>query len=350
MKSPDELSEFARESLGLRQSIDGDLVVLGEVGSARSYFRFKWNRINSVIIVHYQTSRPENSYHADISNFLLELNIPVPDIIRHDPENCLIIMKDLGDISLWSRRNAPWRIRKALYQKTLRIIHRLHSFPRQSFPSGQVKLAEEFSPDLYRWEQNYFMDNFIRGFCQIEFKSSLQKQIQSELANLAQNLSSDTRNLVHRDLQSQNVMIYKGDPYLIDFQGMRFGSRFYDLGSLLCDPYVRFGGLERQDLLSFYYQLSESDHGWEGFQNWFWAASSQRLMQALGAYAYLGLTKKLERYLKHIPAGLQNLRVAAERAASLPGLLELCTACGKALADREINGVSGNFDVSSVKP
>ena len=79
---------------------------------------------------------------------------------------------------------------------------------------------------------------------------------------MAERLSGTRRSLVHRDLQSQNVMIRNGEPFLIDFQGMRFGSLFYDLGSLLCDPYVDFSDRERQELLSFYYGLSQSDLDW----------------------------------------------------------------------------------------
>ena len=88
-------------------------------------------------------------------------------------------------------------------------------------------------------------------------------------------------------------MIRDGEPFLIDFQGMRFGNFFYDLGSLLCDPYVHFSSSELDELLSYYYGLSEWDLDWGSFQDRFWEASAQRLMQALGAYGFLGLRKGL---------------------------------------------------------
>jgi aminoglycoside/choline kinase family phosphotransferase len=197
-----------------------------------------------------------------------------------------------------------------------------------------VKLAEAFGPDLYGWEHNYFLENFVRQLCGIGLERRMRRQIETELSVLAQKLSSDTRNLVHRDLQSQNVMLCQGEPFLIDFQGMRFGTRFYDLGSLLCDPYVRISEREREALLMDYYRLSEQDRNWDSFRKSFWEASSQRLMQALGAYSYLGLAMGLKKYLAHIPAGLGNLRMAAGNAISLPGLLELCTECERVLPDR----------------
>ena len=148
-----------------------------------------------------------------------------------------------------------------------------------------------------------------------------------ELSSLAERLSETMRCLVHRDLQSQNVMIRGGEPFLIDFQGMRFGSPFYDLGSLLCDPYVEFDDRERMELLHLYYELSRQDLPWEDFQKIFWEASTQRLMQALGAYGFLGLKKGLKAFLDHIPSGLRNLHRAVQKVKSLPHLQELVHAC-----------------------
>jgi aminoglycoside/choline kinase family phosphotransferase len=133
-------------------------------------------------------------------------------------------------------------------------------------------------------------------------------------------------------------MIRDGKPLLIDFQGMRFGSPFYDLGSLLCDPYVNLSDGERDELLSFYYGLSKSDLGLATFQNTFWEASVQRLMQALGAYGYLGLKKGLKAYLEHIPSGLRNLRLATLHVSSLPRLRELSETCQKAVDSEESDG------------
>ena len=126
-------------------------------------------------------------------------------------------------------------------------------------------------------------------------------------------------------------MISGKAPFLIDFQGMRFGTPFYDLGSLLCDPYVAFSESERTELLFFYYEVSKSELDRMKFQKMFWEASAQRLMQALGAFGYLGLHKGLKNYLAYVPAGLRNLRMAAKNAASLPKLLEICKRCEEVL-------------------
>ena len=61
------------------------------------------------------------------------------------------------------------------------------------------------------------------------------------------------RVLVHRDFQSQNIIVRNGQAHLIDFQGMRPGLAEYDLASLLYDPYVTLSADERTQLLEYYW-------------------------------------------------------------------------------------------------
>jgi aminoglycoside/choline kinase family phosphotransferase len=329
MTSDDKRIAFARNSLNLPPETAVECIPFGGRGSDRAYFRIRWDSGGSAILVHYQQNRIENCYFADIAWFLQENGIRVPQIIRCDPLAGLMLVQDLGDTDLWTLRHETWEIRERLYQKTLMAVHRLHSFPERDFPSGRVPLMEAFGPNLYRWERTYFKENFVGKYCGIELEPNAALHLETELVRLAERLERGGRSLVHRDLQSQNVMIYRDEPFLIDFQGMRFGSPFYDLGSLLCDPYVPLTEEERLKLLSFHYEYSESRLDWNEFQRLFWEASAQRLMQALGAYGFLGVVKGIESYLAHIPSGLANLQSAARHAASLPHLLELCDCCNQ---------------------
>jgi aminoglycoside/choline kinase family phosphotransferase len=326
---------FAREALGPSESVPIELFPLEGRGSDRAFFRLRWSQKNSAILIQYDPKRVENTFYADIAKFLHEINVPVPQVIRHDPANCLIITEDLGDTDLWSLRTDSWETRRTLYQKTLTIAHRLHSFPEKDFSFGRVRIMESFGPDLYRWEQDYFRNHFVRDVCGIELEPQFEQELEAELSNLAERLLATIRSLVHRDLQSQNVMIRDGEPFLIDFQGMRLGNPFYDLGSLLCDPYVDLSVSDRDELLSFYYGLSKWDLDFATFQNTFWEASAQRLMQALGAYGFLGLKKGLKAYLEHIPSGLRNLHLATLYMSTLPRLRELSLKCQGAIEQKK---------------
>jgi len=334
MKSQEDLIRFSRKALGLTQSISIELAPLEGRGSDRTFYRLTWDRKDSAILIHYDPKRVENTYYADIAIFLRSIDVPAPRLIRHDPAGCLIAMEDLGDTDLWSLRNAPWKTRRTLYQKTLTIIYKLHCFPEEDFPFARVRLMEGFGPDLYRWERDYFRDYFVRNVCGIELEPSVERELEVELSGLAERLIRTKRSFIHRDLQSQNVMIRDGESFLIDIQGMRFGSPFYDLGSLLCDPYINFSSNEREELLAFYYGLLRWDMDWATFQRTFWEASAQRLMQALGAYGFLGLKKGLKAFFGHIPPGVQNLHLAASRVTSLPTLQELAVGCQRVIEQK----------------
>jgi aminoglycoside/choline kinase family phosphotransferase len=335
MISKEHLIAFAGEALGIPTSVSVELFPLEGRGSDRTFFRLRWNRTDSAVLVHYDPKRVENTYYAEIAAFLHEIGVPAPQVIRHDPAGCLIVMEDLGESDLWSFIETPWEIRRALYQKTLTIAHRLHSFPKNDFPSGRVRLMESFGPHLYRSERDYFKEHFVRDVSKIKLGPSFERELEMELSAVAERLGGTRRCLVHRDLQSHNVMIRNGEPFFIDFQGMRFGSPFYDLGSLLCDPYANLPEREQEEFLSFYYGLSTWGQDWATFRNTYWEASAQRLMQALGAYGFLGLEKGLKGFLEHIPAGLRHLQLATSRVGTLPRLRELSVECQGGIEKRD---------------
>lgn len=336
-----ETPAFARQALGLADSVPLTMMPLNKRGSDRAYFRLTWPPHESAILIHYDAGRQENCYHAPIAQFLERIGVPVPRLIRHDPAGCLILMEDLGERDLWSLRDSDPKVRQELYRKSIAAIQRLHSFPEKDFPFQGLDLMEPFGPDLYRWERDYFREHFVSAVCGITLDSEAAELMEAELSGLADRLVAGPRCLVHRDLQSQNVMICNGEPVFIDFQGMRFGSPFYDLGSLLCDPYMEFTEEERNDHLFLYFNLSPWGCPWEAFREHFWEASAQRLMQALGAYGFLGLSKGLTAFLDHIPAGLSNLEHAASHATMLPYLQKLLRSCRAAWMGRTGQPVGG---------
>ena len=115
---------------------------------------------------------------------------------------------------------------------------------------------------------------------------------------------------MHRDFQSQNIIVRNGEACLIDFQGLRPGLAQYDLASLLLDPYVDLTAAEREELLAHYLSglLGAGRPGQEQFLRLYDLCAMQRLMQALGAYCFLSREKGIVEFAGHIPAGEARLR------------------------------------------
>jgi hypothetical protein len=326
-----EITLVVRNVLGLADDKRIEITALAKGGSQRSFFRVCYDNEINVIFMHYDTSKPENNYYAAIADFLRSIGVPAPRILHHDLEKSFLLMEDLGEIDLWHYRQSPWDIRRKYYFKTLNIIRKLYAFESGNSPTAAVPMMEAFGPALYRWEHNYFLQYFVQAVCHIKLDAGEAEGLGQELATLADAFSKIAPCLIHRDLQSQNIMICNDEPVLIDFQGMRFGNPFYDLGSLLYDPYVLLTDGEREELLDYYYGISTFGYGFKVFQEMFRQASVQRLMQALGAYGFLGQQGNHPEFLSYIPAGLENLIDAAGANPALLLLRNLALRCREAI-------------------
>ena len=321
---------FIRETLGLAAGRPVTLTPVGKGGSDRAYFRVAAAGCPPTVLMRYGRLYEENDGYTAVAGFLKGIGVAVPEIYGHDRPRRLILMEDLGDTDLYSLRDAPWAIRRPLYEKTLLQAARLHRVSLAHLPAG-LHLMPGFDARLYRWERDYFLEECVRNVCKVDLAAAESTALEEELSNLADCLIATPAVLVHRDFQSQNVMIRAGEPVLIDFQGMRPGSRFYDLGSLLFDPYVSFSEGGREQLLRFYQEASGASTPWEVFRELFLLASAQRLMQALGAYGCLGLKRGKPHFLAHIGPALANLAAITAEAGRLPHLEALARRCQEAI-------------------
>jgi hypothetical protein len=119
------------------------------------------------------------------------------------------------------------------------------------------------------------------------------------------------------------VIVKDGKTWLIDYQGLRPGRPEYDLASLLYDPYVTLTQEEREDLAAFYLEVRPHDDQWDTNHEIYAACACQRLMQALGAYGFLGLERDKKSFLGHIPSAVANLKYVLSQHNVLPGLADV---------------------------
>src|SRR5438874_4038376 len=294
-------------------------------GSDRRFYRIQCSADQTLILVKYNLEREENRHYVQIAQFLTKNNIRVPEIYFHDPTEGLIWIEDLGKRDLYSYQHESWLVRRAFYESALEQIVKLHSLPESVCLEMKEHLPAEFNAALYRWEQKYFFQNCLGRYFSISESRRKELAALPVLREIAKHLASLPRVLVHRDFQSQNIIIRNGQAYLIDFQGMRPGLPHYDLASLLYDPYVDLTETERAELIAYYrdLQLKNGITVDGDFDLKLRLCAMQRLMQALGAYAFLGLVKGHKHFLQHIPNALRSLRAAVATIENLQPLASL---------------------------
>ena len=304
-------------------------------GSDRKFYRVRCSPEQTLILVKYHLEREENRHYVQIAQFLDRHGIRVPKIFFHDATEGLIWIEDLGERDLFSYRKESWLVRRAFYESALDQIAALHGLPEAVCIGIKDDLPAEFNAALYLWEQDYFFKYCLGRYFKIEKAKLAPLAASPALEEIAERLASFPRVLVHRDFQSQNIIMRNGQAHLIDFQGMRPGLPEYDLASLLFDPYVDLSSAERDELIS-YYRERRAKKGWivDGqFDETLRLCAMQRLMQALGAYGFLGLVKGHKHFLRHVGSALRSLRSIVGQ---IEGLQKLEATLGEMISRQEI--------------
>lgn len=283
---------------------EGGAVLKG--GSGRRFHRVLTASGSPAVLCVYDDSRPENLGYGAICGALRGAGINAPAVLAEDRAAGTLLLEDLGSTDLWTLAQAPafpW----AAFASAVEAAAKLHR--EGPAATAGVTLMEPFGDPLYRWELQYFLENAVG-------RRKLDQGAVREAESLAAELSAQPQVTLHRDLQSQNVMVRDGQAWFVDLQGLRMGCAAYDFASLAFDPY-----LTRPDMQLWRVDLEDHAReasGWSGsrdaFTHLLHVAAAQRLMQACGAYGFLGRTKGRTEYLAHLPQGLRNLATAAAAA------------------------------------
>ena len=285
-------------------------------GSQRQYFRVKGDKKHTVLCY----SQKEVNEHIEIGLFLKKHHIPVPEIYNYNREEGLILFEDGGTVSLQSKilelKDKEDEAGK-FYKQVLQWLIKL----QQINPADCKSITDRvFDHNYYRWETDYFLESCVDKFFHLHIKDSVH--LIEEFNSLAETLSKEETVIVHRDFQSQNIYIKEDSLYFLDFQSARLGVCQYDLASLLYDPYVSLEKTLRKELLDYYCE-EKPVHDKKHFTDIFYKTSMQRLMQALGAYGFLGIVKGKKDFLNYISPGLILLLDAVNHTEEFPEITML---------------------------
>jgi aminoglycoside/choline kinase family phosphotransferase len=209
------------------------------------------------------------------------------------------LLEDVGREHLLDRLGEG-RVRRnrSDVKKALDLVAGLH---RLSPPSN---LEPPFTPKLVRWEHELFFTCFLDEYDPEADREALSRAFD----RIGRRFLKQSRVLIHRDLQSTNLMWHRGEPVLIDFQGMRLGPASYDVGSFLADPYVNRGPSEQEDLLDVYNSCAKTPVEVAAYRT----GATQRLCQALGAFGRLAALPHMKEFRRHIPAAVHQLTLWAD--------------------------------------
>jgi aminoglycoside/choline kinase family phosphotransferase/dTDP-glucose pyrophosphorylase len=263
---------------------------------------------------------------VSIGAHLASKKITVPKVLGHDTLSGQVALEDLGDVHLASvvQKTQDTATIITLYQRVIDQLVEFSQIGRQDFDMGWTCQTASYSKELIlEKECAYFMTEFVQGF---HGKKKMFDSLAHEFEFIADNaLTHCVEGLMHRDMQSKNIMIHGDNLYFIDFQSARKGPLQYDLASLLIDPYVQLPESVQQALVQYTMSrlkiLSTAEQS--QFNRCYQFCCLTRNLQFLGAFAFLSRRKGKKSFEAYIPQAVRSLKSNLERQESLPGLKKL---------------------------
>lgn len=260
--------------------------------------------------------RPNTLPFLDVQSYLAKGGIPVPVIYHYDLEAGVVLLEDLGDITI-ERALASGSDKRSLYIQAVRLLASMHAYTDKHPDKSCIAFRRRFGEGLLRWELEHFYE-----WCLVEWTGQTPTQGERAVLNtffeqLVQRLVNLPQGFVHRDYQSRNLMIKDRKLRVIDFQDALIGPYIYDLVALLRDSYVSFTP-EEVELIAEEYRASRESYGlWtpsrDELLSAFQLQALQRKLKDAGRFVYIDRVKKNPKFLPNIPQSLRYAREAIDK-------------------------------------
>jgi aminoglycoside/choline kinase family phosphotransferase len=279
--------------------------------SNRRYFRVIKEQ-QSWVLMAWEPFEPETYPFLSVLNHFKKNQVSVPEVVAMDPGLGLILLEDLGDLTLerkfWESQNQEHVI--PFYQMAIDELIKIHFHATQD-RSPCTAHTIQFDTAKLLWEMNYGKDNLLKGICQFPFSEEADKELTAVFTDICETLHQEPKYIAHRDYHSRNLMIKLDEIRVIDFQDARLGPVQYDLVSLFKDSYVSLNE-ETSKILIEDYLIKASDYlpenfSREHFHHIYEIQSVQRCFKACGSFSSFYMQRKDTRYLKYIGPTLRRV-------------------------------------------
>ncbi len=292
---------------------------LGSQASGRTYYRAQ-NADESRVIMHTPVEDKPAEIGGDTGGDDLPLRhvrawldargIPVPREFAWDPQARLLMLEDLGDLTLEDA--LAHRPQEAIYGEAVDLLAHLHESTKTADANDLPGLAQRFDATFLRWELDHFREYLLeaRG---VSLSAEVLAELDPILQRLADEVATIPEGFVHRDYQSRNLMAAKRGLVVIDFQDALRGPFLYDLVALLRDSYVEVPEPLLSQLIERYRGQRDAMPDAVTFRRWFDLQALQRKLKDAGRFVYIDQVRGNPAFLQHIPLSLRYVDEAFDR-------------------------------------
>ncbi|MGC4094268.1 MAG: phosphotransferase [Polyangiaceae bacterium] len=268
----------------------------------------------------------------EVRDLLEAHGVRVPSLVASACDDGLILVEDLGETLAQHLLRAP-QDREHLYSSAVRDLGRAQRV-LSPLPEASIICGRAFDERLLRWEIDHFKEWALeaRG---IQLSQNDSAIFERAAGHLARTIADWPRGFVHRDYQSRNLMVVRGqDGQLglgwIDFQDAMLGPRVYDMVALLSDSYQTFSSEfveARLDEFTQHLGLDPSERVRIGRE--FRVVTVQRKLKDAGRFVFIDRKHQNPAFLRFVEPTIEKARAALRELSDDPILAELA-----ALLDR----------------
>lgn len=280
--------------------------------SSRKYYRVVKDEKSWVLMTWEPFVNDGNYPFLSVHAHFERNGVHVPKIIDIAPKLGLVLLEDLGDLTLerkfWETQDQNSVL--PYYHQAIEELLRIHYYctaDRSTSTAFQI----EFNTERLMWEMNYGKEHLIEKFFKISLSASEEKELDQTFLHICQRLDKEKKYICHRDYHSRNIMLKFSQARIIDFQDARLGPIQYDLVSLIKDSYVDLNEETEKKILNFYLERRRdyekenisSDHFHEIYQ----LQSIQRCFKACGSFTSFYNLRQDVRYIKYIHPSIHRV-------------------------------------------
>ncbi len=322
------ITELAAECLNTSASNVNISKVTGDA-STRAYFRAKAND-NSVIIALYNapfdervpaverlaaaeaqnpaarlTFASDPCAHIETTALFREAGLPVPRVQASCGEEHVMFIEDVGDTRLqdWLAGRSENELKEA-YRHAVAMIITIQEVTKQATIADSICSCLAFDAAKLKYELGFFFANYINKYLGLKLDPATANAINQDFKALCSELAARPRVLTHRDYHARNLMMYNDEMFIIDQQDARMGPASYDLASLLRDPYAAIDNAVANEMVELFIERKAASsvplESVEEFRQELHLMTVQRMLKAIGTYAYQAAVMKNQVYVGYI--------------------------------------------------
>jgi len=272
---------------------------LRQEASDRKYYRIKADNVSYVLADNFdKTDQSANFLYA--SKILKNSSVNVPEVLAFSEDLRFLLLQDLGDKSLDT--DNEFKDEKIL-EMALEQLSKIYF-------SDQDVLRSATKESLLI-QTNSFID-----FCKENKLSNDElKALENLRNNLVQNLLNQQFIPTHNDFERRNLMMFKENLFVIDFQDLNMGPIGIDLASIMYEHSYEYPKVLIDDLLEKHLKNNGLKASSEELKNMIMHALAHRSMRIVGAFnkyfkegKLLNRKSDLDKFLKRIYLALSTLK------------------------------------------